>query len=255
MIVMIKREKEILDFLYQYGELTIYELSDLLGASEPSIRRDLVALNSNRFIERTRGGVRLATAVNYDASPVYRLPVHPKEVLTIAYCAARLVQPGNVVGLSGGKLCTQLALNLRHHEGLTVVTNAVNIAVELACLPDLQVVMTRGQLNPGSFELVGAALEASLNGLHIDQYFQGTDGISLEYGITGHNEPEAAASMAFMKASDATVVLADSIKFKKVSFAQVAPLSAIQTVVTTEEAPGDSIAQLRQAGINILVAA
>ena len=251
---MIKREKEILNVLYKFGELSIHELSDLLNASEASIRRDLVALNSNRFVERTRGGIRLATVVNYDILPVSRVPVHQKEIFSIAYCASQIVQPGSVVGLSGGVLCTQLALNLRHKEGLVVVTNAVNIAVELACLPSVQVILTRGQLNPGSFELVGTALEPSLNGLHIDQYFLGTDGISLEYGVTAHNEPEAAASLAFIKISESTIILADSFKFKKVNFAFVAPLSSTKTIVTTEDTPAETLSQLRQAGIDILIA-
>jgi DeoR family transcriptional regulator, aga operon transcriptional repressor len=249
-----KRENQILDYLYQYGELSIQELSDLLGASEPSIRRDLVALNSNRFIERTRGGARLAMIVNPENFLIYRLPVNPKEALAIAYRAAQLVKPGSVVGISGGRLCTQLSVNLRHHTNLTVVTNAVNIAVELAGLQEIQVWLTGGQLNPGSFELVGPSLNASLIGLHIDQYFLGIDGISLEYGVTGHNEPEAAAASSFMKIADSTIVLADSLKFKKVSFSQVASISAIDAIVTTEAAPRDILDQIQASGVKIIIA-
>jgi DeoR family transcriptional regulator of aga operon len=251
---MTKRGQQILDYLSQNGELSIQELSDLSGVSEISIRRDLVALNSNRFIERTRGGARIATVVNPENSLIYRLPVDIKEALTISYRAAQLVKPGTVIGISGGRLCTQLALDLRHRANLTVVTNAVNIAVELAGLQEIQVWVTSGQLNSGSFEMVGPSVSNSLIGLHIDQLFLGVDGVSLEYGITAHNEPEAAAEAAFMKISDSVIVLADSIKFKKVSFAQVAPISAIHTIVTTERSPREILKKIQEAGTQIIIA-
>ena len=251
---MTQRKNQILDYIYQYGELSVQELSDLLGASEPTIRRELVKLNSFRFIERTRGGVRLATVVNSDSLPIYRLPVNKKEVLVIAYIAAQLVKPGSVIGLSGGQLCTQLALNLRHRSNITVVTNAVNIAVELACIQDLNVVLTRGRLNPSSFELVGSSVSRSLAGLHIDQFFLGTDGLSMEYGVTGHDEAEASVASSFMKIADRTVVLADSIKFKKVSFSQVAPIDIIDTIITTEAAPHEIVDQIKASGVKIVYA-
>ena len=251
---MTKRENQILDYIYQYGELSIQELSDLFGASEPTIRRELVKLNSIRFIERTRGGVRLATVVKSDGLPIYRLPVNKKEVFAIAYVAAKLVKPGSVIGLSGGQLCTQLALNLRHHSNITIVTNAVNIAVELACIQDLNVVLTRGRLNSSSFELVGSSVGASLTGLHIDLFFLSTDGLSIENGVTGHDEAEASVASSFMKIADRTVVLADSMKFKKVSFSQVSPIATIDTIITTEEAPHEVVDQIKASGVKIVFA-
>lgn len=251
---MSKREKQIIDLLYQYGELSNQELSDLLSASPSSVRRELISLNEDRFIERTRGGASLSTVVNYDPLPIYKLPVDSKEARTIAYRALQLVQRGDVIGISGGKICTQLALRMRHLEGITVVTNAVNVAAELVCLPGIQVRLTGGRLNPGSFELVGQAVRLSLNGVHIHKFFLGTDGLSVEHGVTGHDEAEAMAAREIIEHSDATIILADSSKFKRANFAQVAPISAIDTIVTTERAPRGMRAQFEEAGVRIIVA-
>jgi len=249
-----KREKQIVDLLHQYGELSNQEISDLLDTSPSSIRRILVALEDYRFIQRTRGGVTLATAINYDPLPIYKLPVDPNEVRAIANQAVGLIQPGDVIALSGGALCTQLVLRVRFLEGVTVVTNAVNVAAELVCLPKIQVRLTGGRLNPGSFELVGRALAPSLDGLHINKFFLGTSGLSVQYGITGYDEDEAAAARVIMERSDATIILADSSKFGKVSFAQVAPISDVDTIVTTDQTLQSVRTQFEEAGARIIEA-
>lgn len=251
---MNKREKQINDLLYRYGELSNQELSDLLDTSPSSIRRVLIALGKQRFIKRIRGGVSLSTIVNYDPLPIYKLPVDPKEARAVANRAVKLIQPGDVIALSGGEFCTQLALRARLLEGITVVTNAVNIATELVCLPDIQVRLTGGRLNPGSFELVGRALAPSLSGLHIDKFFLGTNGLSVQHGVTGHDEAEATAARVIMEQSDATIVLADSLKFKKAGFAQVAPISDIDMIVTTDQVSQSIRTQFEEAGVRIIVA-
>ncbi|MEA3337476.1 MAG: DeoR/GlpR family DNA-binding transcription regulator [Chloroflexota bacterium] len=251
---MNKRKKQVLDLLQRHGELSNQELSDLLDISPSSIRRILIALDKDRLIKRTRGGVCLSTAVNYDLLPTHKLPVDPVEARSIANRAVQLIQPGDVIALSGGVLCTQLVLRVRYLEGITVVTNAVNVAIELVSLPEIQVRLTGGRLNPGSFELVGRALAPSLSGLHIDKFFLGTDGLSVQHGVTGRDEDEATASRVIMERSDATIVLADSSKFKKASYARVASISKVDTIVTTDRVSQSVGTQFKEAGVKIIVA-
>lgn len=251
---MTERENEIIALLYSYGELSIQEISDLLRVSSSTVRRDLVVLDEHRFIERTRGGVRLSTAIHYGPLPIYKLPVAPKEARAIANRAVGLIERGDVIAVSGGQICTQLALRIRHLEGVTVVTNAINVAIELVALPGIHVMLTGGQLNAGSFELVGQAVSLSLNGVHIHKFFLGTDGLSVEHGVTGHDEAEAMAARAIIEHSDATIVLADSPKFKKPNFAQVASMSAIKMIVTTDRVPESIRAPFEEAGVEVIVA-
>jgi DeoR family transcriptional regulator of aga operon len=251
---MSKRDDQIIELVHKYGELSVQELSDLLEISPSTVRRDLVSVGAHRFIDRTHSGVTLSTVIKYKNLCVNRIAVDAREVRSIALRAAEMVHPGDVIGLSGGELCTYLAFLLRLKEDLTVVTNAINIAVELGCLPGIQVRLTGGRLNPGSFELIGKGLEPSLDGVHIQKFFLGTDGLSLNYGVTAHDEAEATASRDIMAHTAANIVLADSRKFKKTSFAQVAPLSVFQTVITTELVPQSVLGEFQTAGVETIIA-
>ena len=250
---MRKREQQIVEIIHQYGDLTIQELSDMLATSSSSVRRDLIALNHNRFVNRVHGGVSLSTVINYESRWMRQAPVTLGEARAIARKASQLIHPGDVIGLSGGVICTQLAFQLRMLEGITVVTNAVNIAAELVYLPGIQVRLTGGRLNQGSFELVGRALEPSMQGVHMGKFFLGTDGLSVEYGVTGHDEAEADASRIMMELSDQTIVLADSTKFKKTSFALVAPLDEFDLIISTDLVSQSICDEFNQAGATVII--
>jgi DeoR family transcriptional regulator, aga operon transcriptional repressor len=251
---MSKRDDQIIELVHKYGELSVQELSDLLGISPSTVRRDLVSVGDHRFIDRNHGGVTLATVINYSNLCINRVAIDAREVRSIALQAAEMIHPGDVIGLSGGEICTYLAFLLRLKQDITIVTNAVNVAAELVCLPGIQVHQTGGRLNSGSFELIGKGLRPSLDGVHIQKFFLGTDGLSPDNGVTGHDEAEATASRDLMAHSSSNIVLADSRKFKRTSFAQVAPLSAFQTVITTELVPPIVLAEFQQAGIETIIA-
>jgi DeoR/GlpR family transcriptional regulator of sugar metabolism len=251
---MSKRDNQIIELVHKYGELSVEELSVLLGISPSTVRRDLVSVGDHRFIKRTHGGITLATVVQYQDLCINRVSIDPREIRSIALRAAETIYPGDVVGLSGGEICTYLAFFLRLKEDITVVTNAVNVAAELVCLPGIQVRLTGGRLNPGSFELVGEGLMPSLEGIHIQKFFLGTDGLSLDYGVTGHDEVEASASRDMMAHTAMNIILADSRKFKRTSFAQVAPLLNFQTVITTELVSQSVLAEYQKAGVETIVA-
>jgi DeoR/GlpR family transcriptional regulator of sugar metabolism len=251
---MSKRGKKIIEYLHQYGNLTVDELSDLLDASPSSVRRDLISLNQNRFVKRRHGRISLSTVINYEPLWYRRTPVDMNEARAIARKASELIHPGDIIGLSGGVVCTQLAFIIRLLDDVTVVTNAINIAAELVYLPGIQLRLTGGRLNPGSFELVGRALKPSLSGVHIQKFFLGTDGLSTINGVTGHDEAEADAARIIMNHSDETVLLADSSKFRKTSFSQVAPLEAFSKVVATDRVPQNVREEFEEAGINLLLA-
>ena len=250
---MKKREKQIVEAVHQYGNLSIQDISDMLGISTSSVRRDLIALNHNRFVKRVHGGVTLATVVNYESRWTNRTSIDIDEARAIARKAKQIIFPGDVIGISGGILCTQLAFQLRLFEDITVVTNAINVAAELVYLPGVQVRLTGGRLNQGSFELVGRALQPSLDGVRIQKFFLGTDGLSVHYGVTNHDEAEADAARIMMEHSEQTIVLADSSKFRKTSFAQVAPLDAFDLVISTDLVPSSIVDEFERSGMKIMI--
>ncbi len=251
---MNRRDQQIFELLCRHGELSVQQLSEHLQVSESSIRRDLSTLENHPFIRRTHGGAALAQVLNYGLIPVAFPKADDAEARAIAYRAAQLVEPGDVIGLSGGRMCTELALDLRFREGITVVTNAVNIACELAGLPGIKVMVCGGMLDPGSFELVGPQVEKALEGIFIHKFFLGTDGITVENGLTNRSEAETAAAQAFFQHADQTVLLADHHKFIRSNLARVVPAQEISTIITSSRTPAEILSGFSELGLKLLIA-
>lgn len=248
------REDTIVDLLLKHGELSIEKLAQLLEVSDSTIRRQIKSLDGNRFVQRTRSGIRLSSAINYESVSTYQWPADPAEARAIANRAVRMVERGDVVAISGGIICTQLALRLRFLDGITVVTNAVNIAAELTAIKGIQVKVTGGIVNTESYELVGPSVQSCLQDVYISKFFLGTNGLSAEHGVTGYDEAEALAARDMMRLSDSTILLADSRKFDKPNFARVCPISDIEKIVTTEKVPTAALTNLRDAGVDVVIA-
>jgi DeoR/GlpR family transcriptional regulator of sugar metabolism len=247
------RDKQILDLLCRYGELSVQQLSDVLQVSSSSIRRYLAAMDKSPFLHRTHGGAILSNVLQYGAMTVALPFADEAEVRAIAYRAAQLIEPGDIIGLSGGRFCTELALNLRFREDLTVVTNAINVACELLGLPGIKVMVCGGIIVPNSFELVGQSVSRSLEGIFIHKYFVGTDGITVENGLTNRSEAEATAARDFVAHSDRIIVLADHPKFTRSNLAQVVPAEKISTIITTDRVSESILKGFADIGVKILV--
>jgi DeoR/GlpR family transcriptional regulator of sugar metabolism len=248
------REKQIFDLLCEHGDLSIQQLSEFLGVSPSSVRRDLGEMSEHRFIQRTHGGATLSDVVSYNPLPIHKPPVLAEEARAIAHQALQLIERGDVIGMSGGRICTELALHMRMLEGITVVTNAINVAAELVALPGIQVMATGGYIDPRSFELIGKASATNLEGVRMHKYFVGTDGITVEYGLSNHSEAVALVAREFVKHSDQTMVLADSSKFKRSNLTKVADVSEISTLITSDRTPKNILDQFRTAGVKCVVA-
>ena len=248
------REKQIFDLLCEHGDLSIQQLSELLAVSPSSVRRDLNEMSEHRFIQRTHGGATLSNVVSYNPLPIHKPSVLVEEARAIAHQALQLIERGDVVGMSGGRICTELALHMRLLEGITVVTNAVNVAAELVALPGIQVMLTGGNLDPRSFELIGKAPAMVLEGVRMHKYFVGTDGITLEHGMTNHSEAVATVAREFIKHSDQTILLADSSKFTRSNLTKVADVSEFSMIVTSDCTPRATVKQFELAGVKCLVA-
>src|SRR5262249_2499265 len=146
----------------------------------------------------------------------------------IAHAARSMIAPGSVIGLMGGTTCTELARQLRTAENLMIVTNAVNVAMELQNEQvSKRVMLTGGFINRKSYALVGNALASSLRDIHLDLAFVGASGIDPQFGVSISDEPEAAAARAFASVADRVVVLADHTKIGKRTFARFSLLSDI----------------------------
>jgi DeoR family transcriptional regulator of aga operon len=240
----------ILNRLSTDGSVSVAEIAASLDVSAATVRRDLRLLESQRLLGRTHGGA-VPQGVLYELPLRYKSTKQPQEKLRIAREAAGRVLDGWAIGLTGGTTTTEVARALVDREKLTIVTNALNIASELAVRPNLKLVVTGGVARSESYELVGPIAEASLEGLNLDMVFLAVDGISPGAGLTTHHEIEAHTNRALLDRANQVTVVADSSKIGQVAFARICELAAVDELITDGGADRAAIAAVEEAGVRV----
>ncbi|MFF9853575.1 DeoR/GlpR family DNA-binding transcription regulator [Streptomyces litmocidini] len=262
-----ERWNTLLELLAASGKLEVEEAASALDVSAATIRRDLDELAEQQLLVRTRGGA-VVHGVSYELPLRYKSTRHAPEKRRIAEAVADLVAPGDVVGLNGGTTTTEVAraLALRFASGraeapgaavsagpaLTVVTNALNIAGELAVRPQIKIVTTGGVARPQTYELVGPLTVGVLNEVVLDVVVLGVDGVDAELGVMAHQEDEASISRLFAERASRVVVVTDSSKMGRRAFARICGLDRIDTLVTDTGIAPEAVAQLVEAGVKVL---
>lgn len=266
-----ERWTALLDILGRNGRLAVTDAAVELGVSQATIRRDLDHLSEQQLLTRTRGGAAPAS-VAYDLPLRYKSGRHSEQKARIGAAAAALIPVGSVVGLNGGTTTSQVARALvtrpaerpsREDVGgdageastqFTVVTNALNIANDLAVRRTVKLVVTGGVARPSSYELVGPLTEPGLVRIHLDYAVVGVDGFDLDIGATADHEGEAAVTAQMVARCSTVIVVADSSKLGRASFARVCTASAVATLVTDADADDSFVDRARAAGIDVVVA-
>jgi DeoR family transcriptional regulator of aga operon len=245
-----ERLSAILDQVGQRGSVDVGELAGGLGVSGATVRRDLQFLSRSQLLVRTHGGA-IANEVGDEVPTRVKAALRLPEKRRIGRAAAELVEDGAVVGMTGGTTALELARALSARRGITVVTNAINIANELVGHAGLRLVVIGGIVRH-SYELVGPAAEAMLANYHLDITFIGVDGLTPEEGCTTYDEMEAQTDLAFLRRSRRNVVIADSSKIGRVTFARISHLSGVTDVVTDQGAEPGQLDALREAGPQVM---
>src|SRR5580765_2866811 len=236
------RADQILKELRQEGSLSLDLLIQRLGASAASVRRDLAKLESNGLVRRTHGGVTLVEPLlyepfRYDSLFQNREQHRTTEKRRIGLHAAELIQENETVGFTAGTTTTHVARNLRNRHNIRVITNAINIAMELSNCAGLKTFVTGGFVQwAGSFSLVGHAAIVSLNDVFMDRVFVSVCGIDVARGITVIEPEEGLTFRTMIKQSKQTIVVADSSKIGMVTPALICPISDIQVLITDKDA-------------------
>lgn len=234
-----QRQELILEEIRAHGGVRVSDLTDRLGVSDMTIRRDLDALAAKGLLLKVHGG---ATAVPDHATdePGFeaKLSRQQAEKEAISQAAAGLVQPGTAIGVSAGTTTWTLARHLRQVPNLTVVTNSIRVADVLhqAGRADQTVVLTGGIRTP-SDALVGPIAVATLRSLHLDLVLMGVHGMELGSGFTTPNLMEAETNRALVEAARRLVVVADHTKWGVVGLSTIARLDEAGAVVTDEGLP------------------
>jgi DeoR family transcriptional regulator of aga operon len=241
----------ILERLSQTGSVGVSGVATELGVSTASVRRDLQLLEEQHLLSRTHGGA-VANATVYELPLRYRSGSHTDEKRRIAaVAAARIDDTVATVGMTGGTTTTEVARRLADRLGLTVVTNALNIASDLALHPDIKLIVTGGTARSESYELVGPLAESTLADLNLDIVVVGVDGISVGGGLTTYHEVEAATNRAMIGRARRVIVVADGSKVGKLALARICDAEAVDELITGDSADDAELTRLETAGMTV----
>jgi len=252
------RDEQILKLLLKKGSVTVDELIERLDASAPSIRRDLTRLEQKGLIRRTHGGATLVQELlyrpfRYDTAFESRQHRFVKEKRHIGLAAAELVVENETVGLTAGTTTTWVARSLRHRNNLTIITNAVNIGMELCNMPGLKIHLTGGYVHwPWSFSLIGAAAVSYLGNTFLDKLFLSVSGIDPSRGTTTNESDEALTFRAMVKQAKEVIVVADSSKLGVVTPSLICPIEDVDVLVTDEGASEEMIEAFHSQDVRVI---
>lgn len=255
-----ERWNALLDLLARDGSIDVEEAAAELAVSAATIRRDLDELAQQQMLSRTRGGA-VAHNLSYDLPLRYKTARRASEKQRIAAAAARMAEPGSIVGLNGGTTTTEVARALSTRGDLsapgggpavTVVTNALNIASELAVRPQVKIVLTGGVARPQSFELMGPLANGVLDQVSLDLAILGVDALDTAQGATAHHEGEASINHLMAARAARVVVVADSSKLGRRAFARICALEEIDVLVTDTGAGEELVAPYTEAGVRVI---
>jgi DeoR family transcriptional regulator of aga operon len=246
-----ERRREILELLQTEGRLLVRDLSKRFKTSLITIRKDLESLHREGKLDRTHGGaLPMKTGAMKDRTLQEKERLHRQDKIRIASRAMQMIRLGQVIILDSGTTTTAIARACRHFKSLTIITNATNIAAEMADTP-VEVILTGGVLRKNSFSLVGPLAEESLRKLSADLLFLAVDGFDVRYGLTTPNLLEARVNRAMAASARRTVVVCDSSKFGRRTLSLIVPTSSVHETITDKNISKHDLKALREAGMQV----
>ena len=249
-----RRAQLIMQELLRTGKISVGSLAKRLKVSAATIRRDLSEMEQRGLLRRSHGG----------AVPIQPLLYEPfrhtsyfheqerqraAEKRRIALVASDLVNDGDILAIGAGTTATQVARSVCLHKGITVLTNAVNVAMELSHRDDLKVFVTGGHLSGDWFALVGPSAIQSASEMFVDKVFIGVDGIHIEHGLTTNYPEQATIHRAMMRQARQRIVVADHRKIGAIGTALIWPAEDIDILITDKGATDEDIAPFVAKGI------
>ncbi len=251
-----ERRQAMADLITQRGRLSVNELAEAYDVTTETVRRDLSALERAGLVRRVHGGAVPAEALSrLETAVTDRDLAQAEQKERIANAALdELPGPGSSVLVDAGTTTSRMALHLPPDQRLTVVTNAVPIAARLAGLSGVELHLLPGRVRRTTQAAVGEDTVAALSRIRVDVAFVGTNGISVDHGLSTPDHSEAAAKRAMVAAARRVVVLADSSKVGAEHTVRFADLGDIDVLVTDSGIGDADRKSLEDYGLEVVVA-
>jgi DeoR family transcriptional regulator of aga operon len=245
-----ERRKKLAELITRKKRILVGEVAENFGLSEVTIRKDLKILERRGLLTRVHGGAILDRSTIVDLALDEKEHLHPRDKERIAKRAEEMIYPGDVIILDSGSTTTRLARRLKDKRDITVITNAINIASELAAAK-VELILTGGILREKSFSLVGPLAEDALRTVTSDKLFLGVDGIDFDIGLTTPNIHEAKVNQLMINSAREVILLADHSKFGRRSLGVIADIRAVSTLITDNKISEKDYTKLKQLGITV----
>jgi DeoR/GlpR family transcriptional regulator of sugar metabolism len=248
-----ERRGQILQIVRREGRVKVNELAALFNTSEVTIRIDLNELHQRGLLLRSHGGAVLPDTVLRESPVQERLKAHSEEKRRIGEMAASLVKDGETIILDSGTTTLEIARKIKTKQGLQIITNGVNIAVELLDARDAQIFIVGGSLGKDSASITGRFTEDMLDQFSADKLFLSGAGCDPDFGISGAHVEETMVNRAMLRISREIILVADASKFTKRSMARIAPFSEIDTIISDTSLRDETQEKLRSMGCNLIL--
>jgi DeoR family galactitol utilization operon repressor len=242
-----EREKEIIKLLAGEPSLSVARLSELLSVSAVTIRSDLNDLEQKGILVRTRGGAAPA----YHPHVLERQSLNVEAKSRIAQAAAALVNDGDTIMIEAGTTTALVARYLLGKRFVNIVTNSMLILPFARTNPGIHLTVVGGEFRPASESMVGPVALAELERFHVRLAFVGTDGFSLEGGLTTHLVEGGEIVRRMAERSETVVLVADSSKYGKVGFVRVLPVQGVHRLITDTGLEARAEQELASVGVEV----
>ncbi|KKK99899.1 DeoR/GlpR transcriptional regulator [Rheinheimera mesophila] len=247
----IERQQEIVRLTQQLGKVAVRELADRFAVSEVTIRSDLAVLDQKKLLVRSRGGALVNNELSRELSLKEKRHCYSALKQQLGAAAAALIRDGDRVILDSGTTTQQVAAHLADHKDLIVMTNGLNIAMELAQKEEVEVMLTGGLLRKKSMSFYGNVAEKSLRDYNFNKLILGVDGFDLKAGLTTHFEKEASLNRLMCDIANEIIVVTDSSKFDQRAFHVICGSSQIHSLVTDSGIPEQYAEYLTKQGVQL----
>lgn len=249
-----ERRKYILDHIVRDGFVKVAELSESLGVTQATIRKDLNYLESQGVLQRAHGSAMPTTLPVMDINLSTKKLINFEAKQKIAEKAVEMIQTDDSIMIASGSTITVFAESLKPKGRLNVVSISVNISAHLGDIPGITVMQVGGILYGNTLSVLGAEASNTIENIFCSKVFFGVDGIDLDYGITCGTGEEASITYKMMQSSQNSIVLADSSKIGKRGFARICELSEIDILITDSGLPMETRRRIEEMGVKLIIA-
>ncbi len=253
-----ERQRIILELLTQNHTVLVADLCEQFNVSEMTVRRDLRALENEGLLRRTHGGAVSNLGRSYEPPLPVRSGENTAAKQAIGRAAAELVRDGHSIALDVGTTTLEIVRALSGKHNLTILTASLPIAMEIIgkypMESDVRLILTGGIVRAGELSLVGDIAIQTYSTLHVDLAFIGAGGVDIDDGMTEYNLEDTQVKQALLKTAQRKILVADSTKFGRTTFASIAPLETIDMVITDADIEPEIVRALKQMRVQVLIA-